>query len=167
MCTRLVRQRLRGVGEFDRGRWRRRRKGGASLRPSLWHLRGPDRRVLELTYTSWDLESFGRDVGYEGPPFRWDPVRRELLRCELDAAFFHLYGLSRDDTDYVMETFPIVKKNDEKQHHEYRTKRLILEIYDAMALAARTGKPYQSRLDPPPADARVAHVDTRSKSRDR
>ncbi len=27
--------------------------------------------------------------------------------------------------------------------------------------AARTGKPYQSRLDPPPADPRVAHADTR------
>jgi hypothetical protein len=114
-------------------------------------------RVIELTYTAWDLDPFARDVGYDGPPFRWDPERRFLLRCELDAAFFHLYGLSRDDTDYVMETFPIVRKNDEKAHGEYRTKRVILEIYDAMAEAARTGKPYQTRLDPPPADPRVAH----------
>ncbi len=118
-------------------------------------------RVLELTYTAWDLEPFAHDGGYDGPPFRWDPERRFLLRCELDAAFFHLYGLSRDDTDYVMDTFPIVRKNDEKAHGEYRTKRLILEIYDAMAEAARTGKPYQTRLDPPPADPRVAHPDTR------
>ena len=114
-------------------------------------------RALELTYTAWDLEPFAHDVGYEGPPFRWDPARRFLLRCELDAAFFHLYGLSRGDTDYVMDTFPIVRKNDEKAHGEYRTKRVILEIYDAMAEAARTGKPYQTRLDPPPADPRVAH----------
>jgi len=114
-------------------------------------------RVLELTYTAWDLEPFARDVGYDGTPFRWDPDRRFLLRCELDAAFFHLYGLSRDDTDYVMGTFPIVRKHDEKAHGEYRTKRVILEIYDAMAEAARTGKPYETRLDPPPADPRVAH----------
>ncbi len=114
-------------------------------------------RVLELTYTAWDLEPFAHDVGYDGPPFRWDPERRFLIRCELDAAFFHLYGLSRDDTDYVMDTFPIVRKNDEKAHGEYRTKRVILEIYDAMANAARTGTPYQSLLDPPPADPRVAH----------
>jgi len=118
-------------------------------------------RVLELTYTAWDLEPFAKDVGYDGPPFRWDPARRFLLRCELDAAFFHLYGLSRDDTDYVMDTFPIVRKNDEKAHGEYRTKRVILEIYDAMAAAARTGNPYVTRLDPPPADPRVAHPDTR------
>jgi hypothetical protein len=114
-------------------------------------------RVLELTYTAWDMEPFARDVGYDGPPFRWVPERRFLLRCELDAAFFHLYGLSRDDTDYVMDTFPIVRKNDEKTYGEYRNKRVILEIYDEMAAAAQTGKAYQTRLDPPPADPRVAH----------
>ena len=119
-------------------------------------------RILELTYTAWDLEPFARDVGYDGPPFRWDPERRFLLRCEIDAAFFHLYGLSRDDTDYVMDTFPIVRKNDEKAHGEYRTKRVIREIYDAMAEVARTGKPYQTRLDPRPADLRIAHPDTRA-----
>jgi hypothetical protein len=117
-------------------------------------------RVLELTYTTWELESFAHDVGYDGPPFRWDPNRRFLLRCELDAAFFHLYGLSRDDTNYVMDTFPIVRKNDEKAHGEYRTKRVILEMYDAMAEAARTGEPYQTRLDPPAADPRVAHAES-------
>ncbi len=118
-------------------------------------------RVLELAYTAWDLEHFARDVGYEGPPFRWDAERRFLLRCEIDAAFFNLYGLLRDDTDYVMNTFPIVRRNDEKTHGEYRTKRVILEIYDAMADAARTGNPYQTRLDPPPAEPSVAHPDTR------
>jgi len=114
-------------------------------------------RVLELTYTAWDLEAFAVDVGYDGPPFRWDPTRRELLRSELDAAFFLLYGLSRDDTDFVMDTFPIVRKNEEKAHGEYRTKRLILEVYDALAESTRTGRPYATRLDPPPADPQVAH----------
>ncbi|MBZ4372327.1 Eco57I restriction-modification methylase domain-containing protein [Corallococcus sp. AS-1-6] len=113
-------------------------------------------RVVELTYTAWDLEGFGTDVGFEGPPFRWDPERRALLRAELDAAFFHLYGLSRDDTDYILETFPIVKRNDEKKHGEYRTKRLILERYDALAAASRTGA-YESPLVPPPAHASQRH----------
>jgi len=114
-------------------------------------------RVLELTYTAWDLEPFARDCGYDGPPFCWDEERRFLLRCELDAAYFHLYGIERDDVDYIMETFPIVKRKDEAAHGEYRTKRVILEIYDEMAEATRTGIPYQTRLDPPPADPRVAH----------
>ena len=52
------------------------------------------------------------------------------LCCELDAAYFHLYGIERDDVDYMMETFPIVKHKDEKKYWEYRTKRVIMEIYD-------------------------------------
>ncbi|MFG0316319.1 MAG: hypothetical protein ACF8XB_03535, partial [Planctomycetota bacterium JB042] len=113
--------------------------------------------ALELSYTAHDLAPFSRDLGYDGPPFRWDEDRRFLLRAELDAAFFHLYGLERDDVDYVLETFPIVKRKDEAAHGEYRTKRVILEIYDLMAEAARTGEPYQTVLDPPPADPRAAH----------
>lgn len=118
-------------------------------------------RVLELTYTAWDLEPFARDVEYDGPPFRWDSERRFLLRCEIDAALFHLYGLSRDDTTWVMDSFPIVRRNDEKAHGDFRTKRVILEVYDAMADAARTEGSYRTRPNPPPADPRVAHQDTR------
>lgn len=114
-------------------------------------------RVLELTFTAWDLEPFARDVRYDGTPFRWVPERRFLLRCELDAAFFHLYGLSRDDAEYVMETFPIVRRNDERAHGHFRTKQVILDIYDEMAEASRLGKDYATRLDPPPADIGVAH----------
>ncbi len=43
-----------------------------------------------------------------------------------------------------------MKRRDEQTHGEYRTKRVILEIYDEMAEAMRTGRPYQTRLDPPP-----------------
>ncbi len=122
--------------------------GSATLRDWIFP------RVLELTYTAYDLAPFARDLGYEGPPFRWDPERRFLLRCELDAAFFHLYRLGRDDAGYIMETFPIVKRKDETAHGEYRTKRVILEIYDQMARAASgaTGQPYRTPLDPPPVD---------------
>jgi len=114
-------------------------------------------RVLELTYTAWDLAPFARDLGYDGPPFRWDDERRFLLRCELDAAFFHLYGIARDDAAYIMDTFPIVKRKDEAAHGHYRTRNTILEIYDALQHAIDTGEPYRTRIDPPPADPRVAH----------
>lgn len=125
-------------------------------------------RVLELTYTSLDVKAFATDCGYEGPPFRWNDDRRIVLRCELDAAYFHLYlgaeadwnsGHSalvemfptpRHAVEYIMETFPIVKRKDEQAHVEYRTKRVILEIYDEMTEAIRTGQPYHTRLDPPP-----------------
>jgi hypothetical protein len=114
-------------------------------------------RVLELSYSAWDLEPFAKDCGYEGAPFKWDEDRRFLLRCELDAAYFHLYEMGRGDVDYIMETFPIVKRRDEAKYGDYRTKRVILEIYDKMRIAMETGVAYKTRLDPPPADVRVAH----------
>jgi hypothetical protein len=114
-------------------------------------------RALELAYTAWDLEPFAKDCGYDGPPFRWNEERRFLLRCELDAAYFHLYDIERDDVDYIMETFPIVMRKDEKQYGEYRTKRVVLEIYDELKQSMETGEPYRTRLDPPPADQMVAH----------
>jgi hypothetical protein len=114
-------------------------------------------RILELTYTAWDLAPFARDCGYDGPPFRWDSARRFLIRCELDAFFIHLYGISRDDANYILDTFPVVRKKDEAEHGEYRTKRVVLEIYDRMVEAIRTGVRYETHLDPPPADPCVAH----------
>jgi hypothetical protein len=65
--------------------------------------------------------------------------------------YFHLYGIRRDDVDYILDTFPIVKRKDEQAHGEYRTKRVILDIYDTMQQAMETGTPYHTRLDPPPA----------------
>ncbi|MCK0439971.1 N-6 DNA methylase [Gordonia alkaliphila] len=60
---------------------------------------------------------------------------RKNIRAELDAAFFHMYGINRNDVDYILDTFPIVKRKDEAEFGEYRTKRLILANYDAMAAA--------------------------------
>src|SRR5260370_40811093 len=113
-------------------------------------------RALELTYTAWDLEPFAKDCGYGGPPFRWDEERRFLLRCELDAAYFHLYDIEGDDVDYIMETFPIVKRKDEKEFGEYRTKRVILEEFDEMWRAMEGGEAYRTRVVAPAADAAVA-----------
>jgi hypothetical protein len=107
-------------------------------------------RTLELAYASTDLGAFASDLGYTGPPFRWDESRRLRLRCELDAAFFHLYGIPRADVDYIMDTFPIVRRNDEQKHGDYRTKNLILELYDELQRAIDTGKPFVSGLDPAP-----------------
>jgi hypothetical protein len=102
------------------------------------------------------MKPFAAESGYDGAPFKWDDDRRFLLRCELDALYFHLYGIAHNDVDYIMDTFPITRRKEEQQFGEYRIKRVILEIYDAMAEAEGTGVPYQTRLDPPPADPRVA-----------
>jgi hypothetical protein len=107
-------------------------------------------RVLELSYTAWDMEPFAQDLGDVGAPFRWDEDRRTIMRAELDAAYFHLYGLQRDDVEHAIESFGALHRREERQFGEFRTKRLILERYDAMTEAARTGQAYQAILDPPP-----------------
>ena len=113
-------------------------------------------RVLELTYTATDLAPFAADLGYQGPPFVWEPDRRALIRAELDALMFRLYGIERHDVDYVLDTFPIVRRNEEQRFGEYRIKRLILERYDAMAEAEAADLVYQTPLDPPPGHRRAA-----------
>ena len=81
-----------------------------------------------------------------------------------DASYFHLYDIERDDLDYIMETFPIVKRKDIKQYGDYRTKLQILDIYDRMQKVIDTGISYQTLLDPPPADPRVAHLTRREQT---
>ncbi|MEV0093683.1 DNA methyltransferase [Streptomyces sp. NPDC050738] len=118
-------------------------------------------RILELTYTAHDMTSFARDLGDTGAPFRWDEARRTAIRAELDALFFHLYGITRDDVSYILDTFPIVKRKDEAAYGAYRTKDLILAEYDRMATAGLTLETpltegesstatYRSSLTPPP-----------------
>ncbi|MGW2855681.1 Eco57I restriction-modification methylase domain-containing protein, partial [Streptomyces sp. NPDC001215] len=114
-------------------------------------------RVLELTYTAHDLSQFARDQGDAGAPFQWDEDRRAIIRAELDALFFRLYGIARNDVDYILETFPIVKRKDEARYGSYRTKELILAEYDRMAAAGVSlgnplvdGENYTSTLTLPP-----------------
>ena len=89
--------------------------------------------VLRLTYTAHDMAPFARDLGYDGPPFTWDEEERRHLRGRLDALYFHLYGLSRDDADYILSTFPIVRREDEAEFGRYRTRDLILAYMNALA----------------------------------
>ena len=60
--------------------------------------------------------------------------------------------IERDDVDYIMETFPIVKRKDIQKFGDYRTKLVILHIYDEMRESIDSGEPYNTMVDPPPAD---------------
>jgi hypothetical protein len=123
-------------------------------------------RVVELTYTAWDLQAFAQDIldevgpetwarwfagapvhtspppawapGTSPPPFVWDEERRAHLRAELDALYAHLYGLTREELAYILDTFPIVRRKDEERWGEYRTKRLVLKAYEEHGLLGWT-----------------------------
>lgn len=95
--------------------------------------------VLELSYTSWRLQPYARELGDDGPPFHWKPERRAELRADLEAAFLHVYGLTRAEAEHVLDSFFVVRKYEERDLGEYRTRRLVLEAYDRMAAAIARG----------------------------
>jgi hypothetical protein len=88
------------------------------------------------------MRPFAEDLGYKGPPFRWDPDRRAHLKAELDAYYARLYGLTRDELRYILdpadvkgedypsETFRLLKNHEIRKFGEYRTARLVLQAWD-------------------------------------
>ena len=89
--------------------------------------------VLRLTYTAHDMAPFARDLGYDGSPFIWNEEERRHLQARLDALYFHLYGINRDDAEYILGAFPIVRREDEAEFDYYRTRDLILAYMNALA----------------------------------
>jgi hypothetical protein len=120
-------------------------------------------RVAELVYTAHDVAGFADDIGFGGQPYRWDEERRPILQAELDAVMLHLYGLDREDAETVLDSFTVLAKYELRPpekggHGEFRTKRLVLERYDAMAKASETGSGYECPLDVPPAHDSIRHA---------
>lgn len=80
-------------------------------------------RVLELTYTAWDLQPWAEELVSawktetddwkpgtpeairRSPltPFPYDPDRRATLRAELDAYYARLYGLTEEELRYILD----------------------------------------------------------------
>lgn len=89
-------------------------------------------RVLELTYTAYDLADWAKELGYEGQPFAFNPERRAHLRAELDAYYAHLYGLTEEELRYILdpadvagedypsETFRVLRNNELRDFGGYR-----------------------------------------------
>ncbi len=104
--------------------------------------------VLELSYTSYDMAPFARDMGYvddEGevlPPFFWDEIRRLRLKSKLDAVYFHLYGVTdRDDVRHIYSTFPIVEREETAAHGRYLSRDLCLAYMNALAAGHADAEP--------------------------
>ncbi|MCZ7649527.1 MAG: N-6 DNA methylase [Planctomycetota bacterium] len=66
-------------------------------------------RVLKLSCTAEDMKPLAEACGFKGSRgdgvHLWKEAERAELRAELDAAYFHLYGTSREDAEYILTTF--------------------------------------------------------------
>ena len=64
--------------------------------------------------------------------WKWKEDERARLRAELDAAYFHLYRLGREDVNYILGTFQGIANEDKANDGEGMTRRLVMEAYDAL-----------------------------------
>lgn len=100
-------------------------------------------RVVQLVFASQDMYPFSLDVsGIVAKP-SFDVYERSCIQAELDAYYAKLYGLSRDELQFILdpqstkpgypsETFAVLKRNEIKEYGEYRTQRLVLEAWDKL-----------------------------------
>lgn len=112
--------------------------------PAPWEFEAPCSWQGDVSTADWLNYRVNELSMISGTARGWDPSRRTQLRAELDAAVFHIYGLDRADTEYVLSTFPIANRNDLEL-----TPRILRE-YDSMQKAIDTGIPYESPLEPQP-----------------
>jgi len=93
-------------------------------------------RVLKLTCTSDDMLPLAKAAGFEPGVHKWKDSERARLIAELDAAYFILYGIERDDVVYMLSTFGGIAKQTENIFED-QTVKLILEYYDAFKGGSR------------------------------
>ncbi|OHB61807.1 MAG: hypothetical protein A2Y76_08125 [Planctomycetes bacterium RBG_13_60_9] len=70
-------------------------------------------RVLKLTCVSNDMKPLAEAAGFKPLVHKWDVSERAQLQAELDAAFFLLYGVRREDVEYILSTFNGIKRESE------------------------------------------------------
>jgi len=98
-------------------------------------------RVLKLTCTAEDMlplaeacdftsGSFQKEYG--GRLNKWDEAERAELMAELDAAYFHLYGINRDDAEYILSTFKGIHDKMPHLPDGQSTAEHILALYDQL-----------------------------------
>lgn len=88
----------------------------------------------EVIGMTWPLVPAGlseeerRVWGYGHPAT--EEVDRQVLRDELDALAAHLYGLTREEFDYILGTFPLVFPDTEEG---WEARNRLLRVYDEFA----------------------------------
>ena len=102
--------------------------------------------MLKLTCTAEDMLPLADACGFSGGSFqaeyggrlnKWDEVERAELMAELDAAFFHLYGIAREEVEYILSTFKGVHERQDLFAGGMSTAERIVCKYDTYSSASR------------------------------
>ena len=95
-------------------------------------------RVLKLTCTSNDMIPLAEAAGFKPLVHKWDTAERLDLMAELDAAFFLLYGIERNDVEYILSTFAGLRKESSSLLADSTTASHILKFYDGLKSLAHS-----------------------------
>ncbi|HEY0888656.1 MAG TPA: N-6 DNA methylase [Nocardioides sp.] len=110
-----------------------------------------ERRVMELAVTSSEMlpyvASFPSCASLT-TPFVWDERRRGMVIAELEAFAFHAYGASREDVEFIMESFSGFRASGGDEASAARQR--VLRAFDRMAVSMTAAGPYLTELNPPP-----------------
>jgi len=87
-------------------------------------------RVLKLTCTSNDMIPLAKAAGFDPLVHKWKPDERADLMAQIDAAYFLLYEIERDDVDYILSTFSGLQKENEGMFGASSAYDMILKYYD-------------------------------------
>jgi len=94
-------------------------------------------RVLKLTCTSNDMIPLAKAAGFTPAVHKWDPAERLDLMADLDAAFFLLYGIQRNDVEYILSTFAGLRDESPDLLAGSNTTARILHFYDDLKSFSR------------------------------
>lgn len=100
-------------------------------------------RVLKLSCTAEDMIPLAQACDFAGSRgdgvHLWKESERAELRAELDAAYFHLYSIPRDDVEYMLSTFTNtgLMPEDDRSSQQFlwnpgSTGEMILDAFDRL-----------------------------------
>src|SRR5207248_769899 len=100
-------------------------------------------RVLKLSCTAEDMIPLAKACDFKGSRgdgvHIWKQDERAQIRAELDAAYFHLYGIDRADVEYILSTFTNTGLRREEEHGAQQflwnpgsTGEMVLAAYDRL-----------------------------------
>ncbi len=88
------------------------------------------RRLVKCVNYSYDMEPVVKDMGYEIEPRPWNEKERLDYMAQLDAIAAHLYGIDYEDLKYIFTTFPIEKREQERDYGTYLSRDLALKYFE-------------------------------------
>jgi len=87
-------------------------------------------RVLKLTCTSNDMIPFAEESDFKPKVWKWKPEERAEIMAQLDACYLILYGVNRDDAEYILSTFGGINEIDQDLFDGLSTFDRIMKYYD-------------------------------------